>query len=186
MNLLIPLLTPRPSGAYELPPGLPVIDDLLTSMTLPPAEAAPGTLCLLRYDDATWDTFAGQAQETDGPPSSATIAVAGLRSGEHWIAVPDLPFEEQPLVAMWRVGSDETLQVGIADLRETGTALADVIDVLQQTPDAFDAPVLSVPCENRTSDLSCANRGCHSGSCVEYSWFDPDRGVRLYACVCAS
>jgi hypothetical protein len=186
MNLLIPLLTPSVPEAQELPPDeRMVIDDLLTSVILQPTEAEPGSLCLLEYDDALWGAFASQAQETDGPPSSTFIAVAGLRRGERWVAVPDLPLE-QPFLAMWRIGAEETLQVGIADLRETGTAIDEVIDVLRRTPDSFDQPELNIPCENRTSDLACANRGCNPGSCVEYSWFDPGRGVRLYSCVCVS
>jgi hypothetical protein len=99
--------------------------------------------------------------------------------------VPEPPVP-QPLLAMWRIGADETFKVAIADLRETGAETEQLTDVLERAPDSFDQLAFSLPCENRTIDLACANRGCSPGSCVEYSRFDPGRRVRLYACGCVT
>ncbi len=143
-------------------------------------------LCLLAYEPTEWDTFTSRARPADERPTPArTVALAGVQRGDLWVVLPEPP-APRPLLALWRIGENDRLQVGIAELGKTGaeTDRERVIHLLERAPETFEQRDITFPCENRKSDLACVNRACSSGTCVQYSFYDPKSDRELYRCAC--
>ena len=134
MNVLIPLLARRtlPPTEEELS-----LDRVVSDLTIRPQQAEPGTLCLLAYDPRTWSAFTRRARRVDRPPASVrAVALAGFARGDYYVVVPEPPVPE-PVLALWRIGDEETLQVGIAEVSPADTGTRQVTEALKQGPESF-------------------------------------------------
>jgi hypothetical protein len=184
MNLLISLLAATRPGVLPRTGEERYLDRVVSDLTVRPERAEPGTLCLLAYDTRTWHSFTRQAQRLDRPPTTGReVALAGLERDNYFLVVPEPPVPE-PVLALWRIAENGTLQVSIAEPAPADTETAQVIEALERGPESFDQPAVTFPCENRKSDLRCVDRACSSGTCGQYSFVDPKSGRELYACAC--
>jgi hypothetical protein len=190
MNLLIPiLLRAETRSEQEWDDDIRVLLDRAVDSA---ERGRPGDIGLATYPAEVWYEFTYGAEELSQRPEDV-LAIAGLEIRQQRVVAPE-PAEPGMYVAFWTATSDDTLGVTVADVgdlvedtrvedeRNFGWLAAGFDEVMTRLTDISK----TYACENRKSTLACVDRDCAWGGCVNYSWIDPDSGIRLYGCVCAT
>ena len=187
MNVLIPILQTESLAGRERRdlPGVADVTSLLGELVVDAERAEAGTVGLLSYRAMVWEEFAESAVKVGERPR-ATLALAGLPFGERWLVVPDPPVE-YPVIAFWRVGRDDSLDVVGVDVSrlgsrfQVGPALRGIVGkglgLLRRVPDPG-------ACTHRTSNLACVERTCKTGECRLHRWVK--NNTTMYGCVCVT
>jgi hypothetical protein len=185
-NLLLPLLA-LGTGRTEVGRLVRFVE-MLGADVVRAEEAEPGTIGLLRYSRDAWDEFDGGAKDLNGPPD-VRVALAGfperLNHGGGVIVAPEV-LSDVPLLALWRVTGDGTLDV-VATRHDPPPSAQSPIEALRAVRDLrrrrFQNVGAGDGCTRLQSPLSCVVAGCPH-VCMARRWFDKRLKRPKYACVC--